>query len=167
MGSVHRGLNIIWSRFIWLFFYPGKTGFVAQRPLPRTKGLSSLKTAPGQKRGLRMESMGLKRGSSFLWVKRYVKEGSRKRNLSPLVAHLGQPGGRILYRELWERLNIYRAPSQSSPTDEKKVLEMGIPLHRGPVGEYGRGASLPGTFSQRWDFIFIGRICSLGSPRLT
>jgi hypothetical protein len=36
-----------------------------------------------------MESIGLKRGSSFLWVKRYVKEGSGKRDLSPLVAPLG------------------------------------------------------------------------------
>jgi hypothetical protein len=43
--------------------------------------------------------MGLKQGSSFLWVKRYVKEGSGKRDLSPLVAPLGQPGGRILYRK--------------------------------------------------------------------
>jgi hypothetical protein len=44
--------------------------------------------------------MGLKRGSSFIWVKRYVKEVSGKRNLSPLVVPLGQLGGWILYREL-------------------------------------------------------------------
>jgi len=100
MGRVHRDLNIIWSRFTHLFFYPGKTEFVIQKLLPTTKGLSSLKSAPGQKRGLRMGSMGLKRGSSFFWVKRYVKEGSGKRNLSPLVAPLGQPGRRILSREL-------------------------------------------------------------------
>jgi len=72
-----------------LFFYTGKTGFVAQRLLPTTKGLSSIKTAPGQKRVLRMGSMGLKRGSYFPWAKRYIKEGSGKRNLSPLVDPLG------------------------------------------------------------------------------
>jgi len=96
MGSVHRDLNIIWSQFTWRFFYPGKTGFLAQKLLPTTKGLSSLKNASGQKRGLRMGSMSIKRGSSFLRVKRYVKEGSGRRNISPL----GQPGGRVLSREL-------------------------------------------------------------------
>jgi hypothetical protein len=34
-------------------------------------------------RGLRLLSMGLKHGFSFLWVKRYVKEGSGNGHLSP------------------------------------------------------------------------------------
>jgi hypothetical protein len=54
----------------------------------------------------RLGSMGLKQGSSFLSVKRPVKEGSEKRPLSPQVASLGnlEEGG-LLYRGLREKGN--------------------------------------------------------------
>ena len=65
-----------------LILYPG-TGFMAQRLLLLPKDLYGLQTALGQNRGLRLGSMGLKRGSSFLWVKRCFEKGSRKGCFSP------------------------------------------------------------------------------------
>jgi hypothetical protein len=40
--------------------YTGKTGFMAQRLLRASKGLSGLQTALGENRGLRLGSVGLK-----------------------------------------------------------------------------------------------------------
>jgi len=44
--------------FIWLFFYPEKTEFVAQRFLWMSKGLFGLQTALRQNRRLRLGSVG-------------------------------------------------------------------------------------------------------------
>jgi len=46
--------------FMLLFFYPGKTGFMAQRFLWMSKGFSGLQTVEGQNRRLRLGSMGVK-----------------------------------------------------------------------------------------------------------
>jgi len=46
--------------FIWLFFYPEKTEFVAQRFLWMSKGLFGLQTALRQNRRLRLGSVGRK-----------------------------------------------------------------------------------------------------------
>jgi hypothetical protein len=70
--------NIIWNHFMWLFFYPGKTGFVTHRLLWLSKAWLVYIWLLDIMRGMRLGFLGPEWGSSFHWVKRYVKEGCGK-----------------------------------------------------------------------------------------
>ena len=94
--------------------------------------------------------MGLTTGSSFLWGKRYIKEGYGKGHLSPQVALLGEPGGGLFAKDFERQVTIWRAPSLWSLREtHKEALETGITLHKGLGGEHGGGAPLRRTLRER------------------
>jgi hypothetical protein len=100
-----------------LFFYPGRTGFVIQRLLRISNSLFGLQIVLGQNRGLRLGSISLKWGSSFLWLKKYVKEGSSL----PRWLQWGNMEGWLLDQGLWETRNYLE--SSSTMVSERYVQE--------------------------------------------
>jgi len=72
--------SIIFRRFIRPFFCSGRTGSVAQRLLLKSRCCLLYKRFLERMGVLRLGSMGLKRGSSFLRVKSFVKKSG---HLSP------------------------------------------------------------------------------------
>ena len=104
-------LYIICSRFILLFFYSGKIGFVSKSVLWKSKGFSGLQTALGENRALIViyepkVNLLISVGKYYI----YGREGSWKGSVSPIAAVLccgvGGPLWNLkagcFYREHWE-----------------------------------------------------------------
>jgi hypothetical protein len=113
-----------------------------------------------------LDVWALRRGCYFLWAQRYIEEGSGKGHLSPhMWLQWGNQEGGSFTEDFERQFTIWSAPPLVSPRDTyKTAVETGVSLHRGPVGGTWRTGSFTGNF-ERWNFIFIGRPCSLGTPR--
>ena len=84
-----RNLHIICCRFILLFFYSGKTGFVSKSVLWKSKCFSGLQTALGDNRALSgIYELKVKLLISVGKYYKYGTEGSWKGSVYPISAVL-------------------------------------------------------------------------------